>query len=104
MLGSEKLREVGGTRWVSLCPLIRIQFPPHSHFIPGQSSSHLASEWIQEGRCVRVLCKDCALRPQTLPSSPPSSLALSCSLTQGICFPILVWDGEHTHHLMALLP
>lgn len=35
---------------------------------------------------------------------PPSSLTLSCSLTQGICFPILVWDGEHTHHLMALLP
>lgn len=39
----------------------------------------------------------------TVAPLPPSSLSLS-SLTQGICFPILVWDGEHTHHLMTLLP
>lgn len=34
----------------------------------------------------------------------PLSLFLAHPLTEGISLPILVWDSEYTHDLMALLP
>lgn len=86
-------------------------------FIPGRSSSHLASVWMQSGRSVSALYQGLHREtpyfthlpsvvplPQQVGFPPTLRLAPELSLTQGICFPILVWDSEDTHHLMALLP